>query len=104
MNDQYAHYDKKDGVKDGSCPHCQTDQAPQTASTSEASEINSLVLGVNPAFSIDQTFMAQAVAQGQLFANMVTEQQRHMTQGAVTAVQIARKFYSAQSSSSSSSS
>lgn len=55
--------------------------------TDTVAETNTMVLGVNPALTIDQTLMAQSQAQGALFANMVSEQKRLVEAGQAAAIQ-----------------
>lgn len=71
---------------------------PDTVSVSEqvtdtTAADNLSLLGLNSAYSLDQTLMSQSQAHGTLFANMVSEQQRQTTAGQASAIKIAADIF-----------
>lgn len=54
---------------------------------------NLTLLGLNTAYSLDQTLMSQSQAHGALFANMVSEQQRQTTAGQAAAIKVAADMF-----------
>jgi len=61
--------------------------------TDGITQANVQELGTVPAVSIDQTILAQSQAQGVLFANMVSDQQRQINAGQAATLKCAAEIF-----------
>lgn len=74
--------------------HSEVEAAKVSEQVTDAlAEDNLTLLGLNTAYSLDQTLMSQSQAHGTLFANMVSEQQRQTTAGQASAIKIAADIF-----------
>lgn len=61
--------------------------------TDSVTATNALAMGLNSAYSLDQSILAHSQAHGVLFANMISEQQQFVAAGQAAAIRMAADFY-----------
>ena len=61
--------------------------------TDSVASANTLTMGLNAAYGMDQSMLAHSQAHGVLFANMINEQQQFMAAGQAASLKMAADFY-----------
>lgn len=61
--------------------------------TDSVASANTLTMGLNAVYAMDQGFLAHSQAHGVLFANMINEQQQFIAAGQAASIKMAADLY-----------
>lgn len=71
----------------------ETSKAVAGQVTDFAASANTLTLGMNTAYSLDQSLLAHSQAHAVLFSNMISEQQQFIAAGQAASIKMAADLY-----------